>query len=108
LSLQTKRTASVIIDEDPEDADMRRLLSNNFIICLVLIIIIAKKKHGSLGNPLAVDEEGLLLDVEVQMVDKDPPTREDKRRDVDQFFHPPVDKEIDGKIKKMCLCKVCP
>jgi hypothetical protein len=79
-----------------------------FVICLVLIIVVAKKKRGSLGNPVAVDEEGLLLDVEVQQTDKDPPTHEDKRRDVDQFFHAPVEKEIDGKKKCVCACKLCP
>jgi hypothetical protein len=69
---------------------------------------IAKKKHGSLGNPVAVDEEGLLLDVDVQLADKDPPMREDKWRDVNQFFHAPVEKEIGGKKKKQCICKLCP
>ncbi|KAN0105653.1 hypothetical protein V8E52_010828 [Russula decolorans] len=68
----------------------------------------SKKKHGSLGNPVAVDEEGLLLDVNVQLADKDPPMREDKWRDVNQFFHAPVEKEIGGKKKKQCICKLCP
>jgi hypothetical protein len=77
------------------------------IVCLVLIIVIAKKKHTSLGNPVAVDDKGLLLDVEVQQTDKDPPTHEDKRRDIDQFFHPPEEKDIGGKKKKLCICKLC-
>ncbi|KAN0118457.1 hypothetical protein V8E52_005187, partial [Russula decolorans] len=58
--------------------------------------------------PVAVDEEGLLLDVDVQLADKDPPTHEDKRRDVDQFFHTLVEKEIGGKKRKQCTCKLCP
>lgn len=78
------------------------------VICLVLIIVVAKKKHGSLGNPVAIDEEGLLLDVEVQQTNESQSTREDKRRDVDQFFHAPVEKEIGGKKKRFCLCKLCP
>jgi hypothetical protein len=76
-------------------------------IRLVLIIIVAKKKHNSLGNPVAVDEEGLLLDVDVQLADKNPSTCEDKRRDVDQFFHASVEKEIGGKKKRQCVCKLC-
>ena len=55
-----------------------------------------------------VDDEGLLLDVDIQPIDKDPPTREDKRRDVDQFFHASVEKESGGKKRKHCVCKLCP
>ena len=55
-----------------------------------------------------VDKDGLLLDVNVQAVKKNLPTCEDKRHNVDQFFHGPAEKEIGGKIKKYCLCKLCP
>jgi hypothetical protein len=48
------------------------------------------------------------VDVDVQPIDKDSPMREDKRRDVDQFFYPPVVKDINGKKKKQCVCKICP
>jgi hypothetical protein len=48
------------------------------------------------------------LDVDVQLADKDPPMHEDKRRDVDQFFHILVEKEIGGKKRKQCTCKLCP
>lgn len=78
-----------------------------FIIGSILIIVIAKKKHGSLGNLAAVDDEGSLLDVEVQQTDKDPSTREDKRHNVDQFFHTLVEKDIGGKKKMLCACKLC-
>ena len=74
----------------------------------VLTIVVAKKKHSSLGNPAAVDKEGLLLDIDVQLADKDPPTHEDRQRDVDQFFDTPVEKTIDGKKKRLCACKLCP
>ena len=39
-----------------------------------------KTKHVSLGNPVAVDTDGLLMDVDVQPVNDSPPTREDKQQ----------------------------
>ncbi|KAG6883164.1 hypothetical protein C0995_012812, partial [Termitomyces sp. Mi166 len=67
-----------------------------------------KKKHVSLGNPTAVDDDGFLADINVQPINEEIETREDKRCDIDQFFHQPVTKEISGKQKKYCICKVCP
>jgi hypothetical protein len=57
-----------------------------------------------------VNEEGFLLDVIVQPIDEDMPSEphEDKRRDIDHFFQPPVVKTINGKMKKYCSCKLCP
>ena len=69
---------------------------------------IGEKKHGTLGNPIAVDADGLLLDVDVQSVDDSPPTREDKRQDVDQFFYTAITKDVKGKSKRYCTCKLCP
>ena len=71
-------------------------------------IITAKWTHSSLGNPKEVDDEGFLMDVDVQQIDEDVPSREDKRRDVDNFFQPPVEKTVNGKTKKYCICKLCP
>ena len=62
----------------------------------------------SLGNPKDVDDKGLLVDVNVQPVDEDAPSCEEKRRDIDRFFLPPVEKAINGKMKKYCSCKLCP
>jgi len=45
--------------------------------------------HASLGNAKEVDDEGFLMDVDIQTIDEDPPSREDKRRDVDHFFQVP-------------------
>ena len=64
--------------------------------------------RASLGNPKEVDDEGFLMDVDVQAIDEDPPSREDKRRDVDYFFKSPVEKSVNGKVKKYCICKLCP
>lgn len=61
-------------------------------------IIIVKKTHGSCGNP---------VDVEVQSIEEEAPTRTDKRRDVDQFFHPAVERTTGNKTKKYCRCKLC-
>ena len=69
-----------------------------------------KKKRSTLGNPVDIDEDGLLIDVDVQSIDADdtPISREDKRQDVDQFFNPAVVKIVSGKAKKYCICKLCP
>ena len=40
------------------------------------------------------------MDMDVQSVDKDPPTREDKRQDVGHFFQAAIVKEVKGKSKK--------
>jgi hypothetical protein len=70
--------------------------------------VVAIQTRTSLGNPKDVDSEGLLVDVNVQPIDVDVPSREEKRRDIDRFFQPPVMKIIDGKEKKYCSCKICP
>jgi hypothetical protein len=72
-------------------------------------ICIAEKNRGTLGNPTAVDTDGLLVDVDVQALDVNiPSNREDKRQDVDQFFDTAVIKDVKGKSKKYCTCKICP
>jgi hypothetical protein len=66
---------------------------------------------GTLGNPVAVDDDGLLVDVDVQSIDDNEAprtTREDKRQDVDHFFLAAEFKDMKGKSKKYRLCKVCP
>jgi hypothetical protein len=74
----------------------------------VLNIVTAKRARASLGNPKEVDDEGLLMDVDVQPIEEDVPSREDKRRDIDHFFQSPVEKSVNGKVKKYCICKLCP
>jgi hypothetical protein len=71
-------------------------------------IVLGKKKSTTLGNPQATDVEGLLVDVDVQSINESPSTREDKRQDVDHFFHTAVIKVVNGKSKKYRLCKLCP
>lgn len=64
---------------------------------------------GTLGNPLAVDDDGLLIDVDVQSVDDDHrPTRGEKRQDVDHFFQDAIFKDMKGKSRKYRLCRICP
>jgi hypothetical protein len=81
-------------------------LSEN--ICPLLNVVTAKKTHGSLGNPVDVDSDGLLIDVDVQPIDDIGQSREDKRRDINEFFHPAVVKVINGASKKFSTCKLCP
>jgi hypothetical protein len=61
----------------------------------------------ALSNPTAVDVDGFLKDVDVQSVDNNQPSREDKRRDVDNFFSAPALRETNGKLKKYRTCKLC-
>jgi hypothetical protein len=44
----------------------------------VLNIVTAKWTHALLGNPKEVDNEGLLMDVDVQPIEEDVPSCEDK------------------------------
>ncbi|KAI9507403.1 hypothetical protein F5148DRAFT_1308525 [Russula earlei] len=66
----------------------------------------AKRKSVTLGNPHATDANGLLIDVNVQFINNNTSMHEDKQQDVDHFFHPDVDKDVNGKAKK--ACKLCP
>ena len=79
----------------------------------VINIHIAKKKRATaatLGNPTATDADGFLEDIDVQAVDEGVkgPSREDRRRDVDNFFHPNTVRIVNGKGKTYRVCKVCP
>ena len=67
-----------------------------------------KAPSGTLGNPVAVDDDGLLIDVDVQVVDDNRTTRADKRQDVDEFFLGATFKDMNGKSRKYRLCKLCP
>jgi hypothetical protein len=71
-------------------------------------VVLDKKKGATLGNPQVTDTDGLLVDVDVQPVNDNPSTREDRRQDVDNFFHAAVIKVVNGKAKKYCTCKLCP
>ena len=66
-----------------------------------------KGKHTILGNPVAIDADGLLMDVDVQSINDSPPTREDKWQDIDNFFGTAIVKDVNGKSKEYCTCKLC-
>ncbi|KAM6501757.1 hypothetical protein JOM56_001734 [Amanita muscaria] len=83
-SYQWKISSIVIDDEGSSDEEQPRPLPKATTV---------KKKRSTLGNPDAKDDQGLLLDVEVQSIEH-APCREDKRRDVDQFFHRPLVREV--------------
>ena len=78
----------------------------------ILKLVTAKKTHASLGNPTAVDEDGFLIDIDVQSVhdseSEGVQTRENKRRDIDTFFSLTFLKTVNGHVKKYCTCKLCP
>jgi len=74
---------------------------------LMFFDVLGKKKSATLGNPQATDADGLLVDMDVQPVNDNPSTREDKRQDVDNFFRAAVVKGVNGKSKKYRACKLC-
>lgn len=57
-----------------------------------------------------VDEDGILIDIAVQPItDESGPTREDRTRDIDNFFSKPFERtNTNGTVKKHRKCKVCP
>lgn len=71
--------------------------------------ILAAKTRASLGNPIDVDSDGLLVDVDVQPIDDSEKSGdlEDKRRDINEFFHPAVVRVNNGIGKKYSTCKLC-
>ncbi len=70
-------------------------------------IALGNKRRATLGNPTAVNMDGLLVDVDVQSINDSPPTCEDKRKDTDHFFRIAVTKNVNGKSKKYHACKLC-
>ncbi|KAG6893926.1 hypothetical protein C0993_012693, partial [Termitomyces sp. T159_Od127] len=67
-----------------------------------------KKLRISLGNPTAVGNDGFLADINIQPIEEEKEKREDKRRDVNHFFHEPSVRQLNGKEKSCCVCKICP
>lgn len=83
---KSKRATSVTV-ETVDDVDMMGAEEN--------VWAKSKKKSATLGNPQVTNADGLLADVDVQLVDDNPSTHEDKRQDVDYFFCPAVVKEVN-------------
>jgi hypothetical protein len=78
------------------------------ILITISDVVTGKTKHATLGNPVAIDADGLLMDVDVQLVDNNPSSHEDKCQDVDHFFCPAIVKDVNGKSKKYHAYKSCP
>ncbi|KAG6871412.1 hypothetical protein C0995_004885 [Termitomyces sp. Mi166 len=66
-----------------------------------------KKACMSLKNLTAIDDDGFLTDINIQLITEEIKLCEDKKCDIDQFFYQPVMKNVNGKEKKYCICKVC-
>ena len=104
----------MINNSDSEDAN--KSICEKAINCLISLtctdhssdVLPGKTKRATLGNPVAVDADGLLMDVDVQSIDDSPLAREDRRKDVDHFFPTAIVKVVNGKSKKYRACKLCP
>jgi hypothetical protein len=102
----------VTVDSDNETENEAQPKPGMLFVTVTIITppiaLPAKKKRAKLGNPVEKDKDGFLMDVDVQPIDPDPPSREDKRRDVDEFFRAPALRTVNSKQKKYRTCKLCP
>jgi hypothetical protein len=56
----------------------------------------------------AVDENGILADVDVQSIAEVTSAREGRTADIEQFFSTPYDHQgLNGATKKHRKCKIC-
>jgi len=103
--------SSMINNLDFENTD-NNILAKGMVFPIFITctddIFTGKNKHATLGNPVATDEDGLLMDVDIQSIEDNPVTHEDKRQDVDHFFHNAVVKDVNRKSKKYRACKLYP
>jgi hypothetical protein len=94
LQVKSNGTASVLINNlDSENMDKNTCKKGMIYLNSSthhFYNVVTGKKCATLGNPAAIDTDSLLMDVDVQSIDDNPPTHEDKWQDVDQFFHPAV------------------
>ena len=74
------------------------------------MIASAKRVHrATVEDAEDVDEDGILTDIDVQSIADSGPTREDKTRDINEFFGKPFEcAGANGTVKKHRKCKVCP
>ena len=72
-------------------------------------MLLAKKPQQSVqSEPEATDENGILLDIDVQSVTDSGSAREVKTADLDKFFRIAYECEgANGKVKKHQKCKAC-
>jgi len=63
--------------------------------------------HEPLENPVDVDSDGLLVDIDIQSINDIGQSHKDKQHDINKFFHPAVTKVIQGVTKKYSTCKLC-
>ncbi|KAG1879957.1 uncharacterized protein F5891DRAFT_1204322 [Suillus fuscotomentosus] len=70
----------------------------------------ARHQQTTVEDHEDVDEDGILMDIDVQPItDESGPTCEDRTRDIDEFFGKPFERtNTNGIVKKHCKCKVCP
>ena len=104
-------TASDTADDDMMNAEDIHANGIVFLACddcqMIIFGLGKKKKKATLGNPQAVNADGLLVDIDVQEVNDTPSMCEDKRQDVDHFFHTAIVKEVSSKSKNYHTCKSC-
>jgi len=74
-----------------------------------LMISAKRARRATVIDHEDVDSEGILVDVDVQSIADSGPTREDKMRDIDEFFGKPFEHAgANGTVKKHRKCKACP
>ena len=109
-SMETERS----IDNDTEE-ETRSLVtcmyrSESTVILADCCLVKKHQLQELLGNPSENDDDGFLVDIDVQPINVGTwaPSCKDKWQDIDQFFLSPVEQNINGKMKNYCRCKLCP
>ena len=118
MQAKSKHAALVMVDTIQDDMATEQNIrgegmfcvskSRSSTDCFLMLVGTSKKKGATLGNPQAKDADNLLIDVDVQPLDDNPSSREDKRQDVDHFFRTAITKDVNSKSKKYRACKLCP
>ena len=115
------RVEEISDEEDSDDEERENARINpkptgecNIMVFKILRLtekLLAKKARRSTisSEPEPVDEDGILVDVEVQSVGDDSvSTREGKTADIEQFFGSAYEYAgANGKVKKHRKCKIC-
>ncbi|KAJ3531266.1 hypothetical protein NM688_g7598 [Phlebia brevispora] len=91
----------------PSDADMSESDEDN--IEVVNPKKQARKKRQSSSKPKDdVNDDGILMDINVQEIEDIQPSVSERRKDIDQFFRPTTDRRgINGRMKPHRQCKLC-
>jgi hypothetical protein len=98
-----------------QGAKMLEIIQNQKIsalkgsICSYLMVSAKRACRATVIDHEDVDSNRILVDVDVQSITDSSRTREEKTRDIDEFFGKPFKHAgANGTVKKHRKCKACP